>query len=493
MGAAALSFPAHARAGTYEVVACAAAQGANRAWVPFNTDASGLVTEDGCAAVMGGAADGLSSRDRVPAPPNAVAGTEAGWRFPAPPGTAISRITAQYYLGQFSSGEWLPFLRTADGTVLDSCVPASGQTRCERGASAFDPLGPSSSFAVNTSAVEAGVRCAAPSGTCGNGVGLNAAWMAMYSARVQINDLLLPSLVAPTGSLWADGFQSGARSATVAATDNTGIRSTWIAIDDTRRSSATRNCDYTRTIPCTNETGATLSLDTRTIPDGAHLATVGADDAGGNTSSESRMIVVDNTAPTAPVNLTLDGNARRSINSFNLAWRVPEGQVAPISAARWSLCPRGKSTSAECITGPGTTAQTLDGVAAPAIGDWDLRVWLVDAAGNANPSAAAGPLRLTLLGHDPRVRIRSVRRAGRLVRVSGITRARSGRINVRVERRVGGRTLRVQGTVRIRDGRWTRRLRLTTRMAQFMRLNAIARFDAQQGYRAAVARRAVPR
>lgn len=493
LGVAALVIPAHARAGTYEIVACAAGQGVNRAWVPYTTDASGLVTEDSCATVTGGPGDGLSARDRLPAPPNAMAGGEAGWRVSAPPGTTISRITAQYYLGQFSSGEWLPYLRTADGTILDSCVPPGGQTRCERGASAFDPLGPSSSFTVSTSAIDAGVRCAAPSGTCGNGVTLNAAWMALYSARVQITDPVQPSLATPTGSLWADGYHAGVKSVTASATDNTGIRATSLAVNGTARTAASRACDYTRPIPCSDEMGTILSLDTRAIPDGTHTASVGAEDAAGNTSSASRTIVIDNTAPGAPVGLKLDGNGRRSTNSFDAAWQLPTGQVAPISAAHWSLCPPGQPGSTVCIAGVGSTAEALKGIAVPSAGDWDLRVWLSDAAGNANPSAPAGPLRLTLLGPDPRVRIRSVRRAGRVVRVSGVARATSGRIRVQIERRIGGRTLRVQGTVRIRDGQWSRRLRLSPRMARLKRLNAVARFDAQAGYRAAVARRSVPR
>ena len=50
----------------------------------------------------------------------------------------------------------------------------------------------------------------------------------------------------------------------------------------------------------------------------------------------------------------------------------------------------------------------LDGLEVPSSGDWDLRVWLEDAAGNASRDRAAGPLRLSLAGtsgRDPGVRI----------------------------------------------------------------------------------------
>src|SRR4051794_4842627 len=146
-----------ADAGTYDVLTCGMSNGVNRSWVPFNGDPASLRAEDSCASIIGGAEDGLFSTDRIPGPPNTPAGQEAGWRIIAPTGTRISRLTLQYYLGQTNANEWLPFVRTVEGQVLQSCVPPIGQTTCERGATPYSPFGPADSFVVDTAGLDVGV------------------------------------------------------------------------------------------------------------------------------------------------------------------------------------------------------------------------------------------------------------------------------------------------------------------------------------------------
>jgi hypothetical protein len=394
--ATALGCSASASAGEYEVISCAAAGGTNHAWQGFNADPAALDAGDGCSTVLGGPDDGLFAVDRIPGPPNASAGREAGWRVAAPTGTRISRLTAHYYLGQRSSGEWLPFVRTAEGIVLDTCVPTGGETTCERGSSAYDPLAPVGVYSVDTAAVEAGVRCGTSSGACVNGASLHAAWTALYATRLQITDPTLPALSTPGGALWSDGYHRGIETATLAASDNTGIRDTKLLIDGMSRSVASRGCDFTLVVPCSAEPGATLALDTHSVADGAHQLTAVADDAAGNAASTSRTLVVDNGAPAAPVGLALEGDERRATNAFAVHWGTPEGQVAPIAAVDWSLCPANVTTG--CATGRRAQAgiERIDDLAVPMAGDWDLRVWLEDAAGNVDVAKAAGPLRLSL-------------------------------------------------------------------------------------------------
>ncbi|HWK25191.1 MAG TPA: hypothetical protein VNS09_01430 [Solirubrobacter sp.] len=491
---AAIYAPAVAHAGTYEVVSCGAAGGINRAWTPFIGDAASLRAEDSCSSIVGGAEDGLLAVDRIPGPPNTPAGGEAGWRLAAPPGTRITRLTAHYYLGQRSAGEWLPFIRTAEGAVLQSCVPTGGQTTCERGSTPYSPIGPADTFTIDTAGIDIGVRCAIPSGQCGTGASLHHVWAALYGARVQVSDQAVPSAPTASGTLWRDGYHRGIETVAITASDTTGIRATRLLVDDQVRVSELRACDYTLLIPCSNGSGGALTLDTRTLADGVHNLDAVAEDPAGNMTKVSRSITVDNEAPAAPVGLVLDGRPRRSVNGFAVRWQLPPGQVAPITGARWSLCPASGTTG--CVTGAAAAAgaDRLDGLAMPSAGDWDLRVWLEDAAGNSSAERAAGPVRMTLLSaRDPKVRIRSVRRKGRLVRVSGVAAAQSGRVAVSVERRVGNRVLHVRGVVRIRAGRWSRQVRLTSRMARLKKLTAVARFAEQSGFKATTARRAVPR
>src|SRR5262249_29849783 len=147
-----------------------------------------------CTAVVGGPEDGLFAVDRIPGPPDTPAGRSAGWRVLAPSGTRISRLVTRFYLGQRSSGEWLPYIATNEGSVLESCVPPGGQTTCERGVSSYDPFAPAGVYSVDTAGLEVGVRCTVSMGACGTGALLHAAWAALYDARVQITENTPPTL-----------------------------------------------------------------------------------------------------------------------------------------------------------------------------------------------------------------------------------------------------------------------------------------------------------
>jgi hypothetical protein len=478
------------------VLSCAGAGGLNRSWSATNGDPASLRIDDSCAQVSGGPEDGLSASDRIPGPPGTPFDREAFWRVTAPPGARISRLTAQYYLGQFSAGEWLPFIRTSEGVVLDSCTPATGQTACQRGQQTYDAFGPANVYQVDASGLEAGVRCAATAGQCGTGATLHHAWMALYSSRVQITDPSLPTVSTPSGTLWADGYHRGIETVVVQASDNTGIRATRVRVDGFERGATMRMCDFTLVVPCTNEPGATIALDTRTVADGSHQLSVVAEDAALNMSSVSRTIVVDNGAPAAPTEVTLDGpSGPRKRNSFAVRWSNPGGQVAPIAAVHWRLC---RPSRAGCVTAgaSGVGISELASLQVPGAGEWDLRMWLEDAAGNADASRVSAPLRLSLataVGRDPRLRITKVVRRGSRVTVTGLTAVTGGRVTVSVQRRIGGRTVRVRGAVTARDGRFSRRLRLRGRLARVHRVKVVARIGARNGFRAATVRRQLTR
>jgi hypothetical protein len=186
----------------------------------------------------GGPEDGLFAVDRIPSPPNTPKARAAGWRFSVPAGLTITRLTTQHYLGQRSAGEWFPYLKTAEGAVLDTCEIPGGEDRCQRGEPAYDPFGPVATFTTSTTGLEGGVRCTATAGSCGNGVFVHAAWVALCSARVQITDSTAPSLSPQSGPVWTGGYLRGTREATPAANDTTGIRRTLVLIDGVERAAA---------------------------------------------------------------------------------------------------------------------------------------------------------------------------------------------------------------------------------------------------------------
>jgi hypothetical protein len=348
------------------------------------------------------------------------------------------------------------------------------------------------SYALNTSMLEAGVRCAATTGACTNGALLHAAWTALYSTRVQITDTVPPTVSGSLPALDPSGYLHGTQTLTVAASDGTGIRDTRLEVDGNTLSSSGRACDYTYVAPCSNEPGAALALDTRGLADGAHTLGEVAEDAAGNVAARSFGITVDNTAPAAPQKIHVH---HRSSPTPGFSWRNPAGQVAPIAAVHWSICRASKPTS--CVrgsrhgdfnAGSGQTGRLRRPLGR---GKWNARLWLEDAAGNVDPATAAGPVRLIVRRLSPRLKILRVQRRRNRVTVRGTTAARRGKLRVSVERRLRGRMMRVSGRALIRHGRWSKRLRLRGRVADARRAQLVVRFPAQRGYGGRTVRRTV--
>jgi hypothetical protein len=102
----------------------------------------------------------------------------------------------------------------------------------------------------------------------------------------------------------------------------------------------------------------------------------------------SRTILVDNTAPGPPLNLTVQGGDEwRNTNAFTLTWtNPPETDAAPIDAAIARMCPAGDPNASTCqqLTVTGSNITQITGLKVPDDGDWELHLWLRDAAGNAS-------------------------------------------------------------------------------------------------------------
>ena len=99
----------------------------------------------------------------------------------------------------------------------------------------------------------------------------------------------------------------------------------------------------------------------------------------------------------------------RAQNSWTIRWTNPPQQLAPIAGARYSLCPAEvESTDADkaakakkaCVADGRSKRDLaeLTDLKVPKAGEWILRLWLVDAAGNANPDSA---IKFRGLGYDP--------------------------------------------------------------------------------------------
>jgi hypothetical protein len=212
-----------------------------------------------------------------------------------------------------------------------------------------------------------------------------------------------PSVANPRGPLWTSGWVGGQSSATFDAVDDVGIQSVRAYIDGRLAQKSDQACDP-HALTCPNWGGATLPVPTYNgVADGRHTLTLEAVDRAGNVARASRSVLIDNTPPGVPEQLAVDGgDGWRTSPKFTVRWTNPTenpATQAPIAGAAWKLCPAGQDTG--CTTGSrsGANLTSLDlevpkGSAASAsrassraralavVGDWQAKVWLIDAAGN---------------------------------------------------------------------------------------------------------------
>jgi hypothetical protein len=97
------------------------------------------------------------------------------------------------------------------------------------------------------------------------------------------------------------------------------------------------------------------------------------------------------------------GEAWRNRNEFDAAWQnAPEPDRAPITAAYYRICRVG---SDECVSDSrgGSSIARLDNLTVPAPGEWELRLWREDAAGNQQPDNASVPVKLRFDPEPPKL------------------------------------------------------------------------------------------
>jgi hypothetical protein len=230
----------------------------------------------------------------------------------------------------------------------------------------------------------------------------------LYSSYVTIADYSPPS-VSAEGPLASPGWKGGTVPVAATVSDNVGVKQTRALVDGVPRAVASRSCNYASKIPCPNGTD-TLSVPLGGLADGQHTLTVQAIDSADNLGGTDRAISVDNTPPVSPQGVVLVGGPGwRPENKWSIEWQNPVQKFAPITAAEYRLCPASADSvdpevaakaKKQCVSGSraGRDIQRITDLEVPEPGDWNMRVWLVDAAGNRNSDAS---VKLEGLGFDP--------------------------------------------------------------------------------------------
>jgi hypothetical protein len=218
-----------------------------------------------------------------------------------------------------------------------------------------------------------------------------------FKAAATVVDVSPPGVTITQNNAFTRGeWINGTQQVDYAALDNVGVRAARAVVGGTPLGGATRPCNYARRIPCANGPGS-LALDTARLGEGSMQLAVQAEDAAANLGASSPITVrVDNTAPGAVSVAIEGGDAWRNRNDFDVGWINPdEGDRAPIAASNYRLCLTGRS---ECITDRRLEVDRLSNLSVPSAGEWQLRIWREDAAGNQEPANASVPVTLR---YDP--------------------------------------------------------------------------------------------
>lgn len=223
--------------------------------------------------------------------------------------------------------------------------------------------------------------------------GLN--YIRTFKAQATVVDVSPPAVSVLQDNPFTQGqWVRGVQTVNYTASDNVGVKLARAIVAGTPWVEHHRPCNFAATIPCLNGNGA-ISFDTARLGDGTHPLTVDAADAADNLATSNAVAVrIDNTPPGAVPLDVAGGPAWRNHNDFDVAWtNPPEADRAPIVAAHYQVC---RSDGTRCAEDrrPGADISSLSDLAVPGSGEWQIRMWREDGAGNHEPTNASVPVSL---------------------------------------------------------------------------------------------------
>jgi hypothetical protein len=392
--------------GTYQVGACAAPTPLiDNSWQPFNNNPTYLETSANCGStdVTGGslATSGLAAGDVLQLTTNVPAGATAGWQFIVPLGDSISAVSLDRDLYEQGEG-WVPQIVDAGGNVLagEACSFNASNGGCEVSGEAVHTGLDTTSLAIELVCNPVPYQLTA----CGNGFSEHDARVELNSATVTVTDNQAPQITSTSGSLFTGALVRGALSGTIDGSDSSGVQYARVYVDSAQVAQQALTCDFTRPAPCPASSSSQFSLDTTALSGGPHQIQAAVVDAAGNQTLGSPVqVTVDNTSPSAPTGLQVNGKAAGTwINQpATITWTNPsEPQGNPISQVNWIACP-GAETSipASGCDAPQHQASPLSSLTFNPAQDpkfagqpqalYTVFVWLQDALGNSTPANSA--------------------------------------------------------------------------------------------------------
>jgi len=400
---AGLATPRSAAAGEYTIYACQA-EGAGYVSSAFENFATrGMKWRRACNP-LGPGLRGLVTAN-VPRAGRVPRGAQAGFVLNAPPGTTFSRLRWSGHARRRDCRYALQLYAVRPDASSVAIKNVRANRHCPRRAFAQASSWPrlrSYDLGGASRIVQRVVCVGAPSHEYCSARGQNV--IRTFAAEATVVDGSAPSVgVVQEGPLASGAWVSGRRSFEYETSDNVGVKSASALLGGSVRGSDPRSCDYSQRVPCPNGRG-TIEVDTSEAPEGSQPLAVAAEDSAGNRAESPAITAhIDNAAPGAvPVGVG-GGEAWRNTNDFDLAWtNPPEPDRAPIIAAHYRLCPAG---GGECIGGDraGSAIASIGSLAVPAPGEWSLRLWREDEAGNQEMANASEPVHLRFDPEPPQL------------------------------------------------------------------------------------------
>ena len=400
----ALAIPDRAAAGEFTIEACQADAGefASTAFEDFAT--RGMRWRRACDP-LGPGLRGLVTSNVVRSG-RVAHGAQSAFVLSAPPGTAFSRLRwsghAQRRDCRYALQLYAERPDGSDATIKN--VRANHGCPRQDGAQASSwPRPRAYDLGGATRIVQRVVCVGASSAQFCSARGLN--YMQTFTAEATVVDTSGPSVtIVPATPLDRGEWVSGTQAVEYEASDNVGVRGATAYLAGVAARPVSRDCNYSQRIPCPNGPGQLNEVDTQNRPEGSQPLYVSAEDAAGNSADSPTVTArIDNTPPGA-VGVGLEGGeAWRNRNDYDVAWdNAPEPDRAPISAAHYRICHVG---GGECVAGgqPGASIARIDHLTVPAPGEWELRLWREDAAGNQQPANASLPVRLRFDPEPPQL------------------------------------------------------------------------------------------
>ncbi len=377
-----LAFAATARAGTYSVLHCNAAWGANSHGADWYATSGAFSPRDRCAA---GDYVGL---DVVG---HSGAYDQGAWIWTAPYGAQITYAAFDASMGAQTGGNFSQlYLENIDGSgqhmIHNGATPGAGFRTVQGGA----PRDRVVARIVNTSPV--------------GGFSYTASYF--KNLRFEITDYAAPSVFDLEGSTFQSGWiSSGVYGVGANAFDyGSGVSDTYLYGNGVLVNHKNFPCNYLDGAyfgdfrPCgggveTRSSHWALDLGGAPFSEGTNTVSVCAVDLAStrgtpNQGCASQTVRIDRTSPTSPGPLQLQGGEDwRATNGFNVAWVNPAqaGDVAPLATTHFRLTgPDGYNSGDQEIS----LTNALNGLSVPKDGEYTLSVWAEDAAGNANAASA---------------------------------------------------------------------------------------------------------